>query len=162
MEMDYCRPFLDSLKKMIVEMANIKAKEKKSFSPEDKVLTSKGVTSIINFSGKVKGRLVLDLEQELAAAVAENITGKVFDSAKDNKLLSAIAEFNNIVAGDGITSLNNKYSLGLNLIPPVVFSGKGAVICIDKMPSASAECSTQYGTVRINVAFERREAYLWM
>ncbi len=158
MKMDYCRPFLDSLKKIIVEMANIKVKGRQAFYPEDKVLVSKGVTSIITFAGKVKGRLVLDMEQELAAAVAKNITGYTFDSIKDNQLLATIAEFNNIVAGDGVTSLNNKHSLGLNLIPPVAFSGKGAVICIDKMPSASVECKTQYGTLRLNVAFEGEDA----
>ena len=78
-----------------------------------------------------------------------------FTSVKDNLVLATISEMNNIISGDGLTILNNSYNLGLRLAPPIVFTGKGTVICIPKIhPNSIDFMSPKYGKLKLNIAFE--------
>lgn len=148
-------PFVNSTKDMLKQMADIDIAVSGTFQDEEDSIASYGVSSIISFAGKVKGRFLLDMEPGVALTIAQNITGVYYNSPKDNMVLASISELNNTIAGDGITNLNNTYSLSLRLAPPVVFTGKDTVISIPKIPSASLHCTTRYGKLRINVAFER-------
>ena len=154
MDMELCSPFLDSLKSILMKMASVEAVTSKQFYAEDREISSKGVSSIISFNGKLKGRLLLDMGQSTALSLVKSITAKSFDTAKELIVLAAISELNNIIAGDGITFLNDKYFMELRLVPPIVFVGSNALICLDKIPSLSAVCTTKYGDVKINIAFE--------
>lgn len=90
----------------------------------------------------------------MALAIAKSITGTDYDSVKEYLVLASIQELNNIIAGDGITKLNNQYTLGLRLAPPIVFTGKDTVISIPKIEPASIDCVTTYGKLKVNLAFE--------
>ncbi|MCX7841946.1 MAG: chemotaxis protein CheX [Clostridia bacterium] len=148
-------PFKKSIAGVLRQMSGIELRTTEVFHPETEDIESYGVSSIISFSGKIKGRLLLDIEQSLALEIAKNIVGQEFSSEKEYMVLAAISELNNIVAGDAITALNNMHSLSLRLAPPVVFAGKGAAICIPKLNSYSMYCTSEYGKLRLNAAFER-------
>ena len=150
-------PFINSVKQIFKQMANMEVSLKGAFGSESDEIVSYGVTSIINYTGKVKGRFLLDMEPGVALAAAQNVTGMGYESVKDIMVLATISEMNNIIAGGAISTLNNLYSLGLWLAPPFVFTGKDAVICIPKVSSASVDCTTLYGKLKVNVAFERSE-----
>jgi chemotaxis protein CheX len=148
-------PFENSVKDIFMQMAGIEISLQDGFYPEIDEITSYGVSSIISFVGKIKGRLLLDMEKSLALAIAKNITGTEYTSTNEYMVLASISELNNIISGDGITQLNNLYSLSLRLAPPIVFSGKDAVICIPKISSVSLNCMTPFGNLKVNAAFER-------
>ena len=148
-------PFFSSVQTILKQMANIEVAFDGAHFDESDEIVSLGVSSIIAFAGKIKGRLLLDMEKELALAIAENITGTKYALANEYMVLASISELNNIIAGDGVTQLNNQHSLGLRLAPPIVFSGKETVICIPKISSASINCVTKYGKMKVNAAFER-------
>jgi chemotaxis protein CheX len=148
-------PFINSVKKILLDMANMEVVIKGAFSDESEEIATYGVTSVINYTGKVKGRFMIDMEPGLALALAQNVNGIYYDSVKDSMVLATISEMNNIIAGHAVSTLNNLYSLGLWLSPPYVFSGKDIVVCIPKIPSASIDCQTKYGRLKVNVAFER-------
>lgn len=155
MNLEFYKPFVNSTKTILAQMANIKVLMNEDFYPEANQIVSNGVSSVITYIGKVKGRLVLDMEPQTAIIIARNITGRHFNTTKDMTVLAAISELNNIIAGDGITYLNNKYFLELKLVPPIVFTGKSSVICLPQIPSISTDGITEYGKLKINVAFER-------
>lgn len=148
-------PFIESVKSILMQMTNIELEPDGECIAEDDEVVSYGVSSIISYSGKLKGRLLLDMEKELALKIAENITGNIYTSTNEYMVLASISELNNIIAGDGITKLNNEYSYGLRLAPPIVFSGRDTVICIPKISSVSLNCKTPYGKMKVNAAFER-------
>ncbi len=147
-------PFAKSLQDMIQQMANIEVALEGNFYDEKEELISLGVTSIISFAGKIRGRLVLDMESALALAFAGEVNGRNFTSEHELMVLMSISELNNIVAGDANTYLNNQFHLSLRLAPPFVFAGKNTIIQTPKIPSSSIYCKTQYGKIKVNVGFE--------
>ncbi|MGE5582301.1 MAG: chemotaxis protein CheX [Bacillota bacterium] len=148
------QPYIDSTVSVLKDMADVEVEISGYFYPESDDIISYGVSSIITFMGKIRGRLVLDMDPELALKIAGNINSEEYKTAKDINVLTSISELNNIVAGHANTYLNNNYSLGLRLAPPVVFTGKKPIICIPKITSESIDCYTKFGRLRVNVAFE--------
>lgn len=157
MDMDLYSPFFNSAKTILKQMGRLEVTSNKPFYQESNEILSKGVSSIITCAGKLKGRILLDMEEDTAFDIIKSITGKSFQSVKEAGFLSAVSELNNIVAGDGITYLNNNYSLGLRLLPPAVMVGEELLICLDNVHSESIKCITKFGELRINVAFEGGE-----
>lgn len=155
MSVQLSNPFIDSTREILKKMADIDVNVTGALSSGDESIMSYGVSSIISCTGKIKGRLLLDMEQSLAVAIAQNITGYAYTSAKEYMVLASVSELNNIIAGNAITQINNQYSLGLRLAPPVVLTGRDVRISIPKISSASLDCVTKYGKLKINVAFER-------
>lgn len=155
MDIQYYKSFVNSIKDIMMQMANIKLEPQGDFTIGNDEIISYGFSSIIAYTGKIKGRLLIDMEQSLALAIAKNITGTDYASEREAMVLAAISELNNITAGDSITKLNNGFSLGLRLAPPIVFTGKDIVICVPKIDSLSMEFAALQGKLRLNIAFER-------
>jgi chemotaxis protein CheX len=148
------QPYLDSIQDVLRDMAGIEIEPGGYFYPNHTDIVSYGVASIITFMGKIKGRLLLDMDPELAIQIAGNINDEKFTNTREFMVLTTISEVNNVIAGKAITSINNTFSLGLRLAPPIVFTGKKPIICIPKISSESLDCYTKNGRLRINVAFE--------
>lgn len=157
MDTRLCDPFLNSIIKIIKKMCNIDISTNGSYYSNHGEIKSLGVTSIISFSGKAKGRFLIDLEKDLALRMAENLSEGKYDTVKDFMVLASIGEVNNTIAGDAITDLNNMYSLSLRLAPPIVFTGINAIISVPKYDPVSLNCSTCFGNLNVNIAFEEGE-----
>lgn len=138
-----------------MEMASVKVDILGAFGSETQEFPSLGITSVIHFTGKVRGRFLLDMETGLALTVAQNVLGNMCSSVRNTMVLATISEMNNIISGAAVSVLNNKYALGLWLSPPYIFTGKNCLISLPKMQSASVNCNTLYGKLKVNVAFER-------
>jgi chemotaxis protein CheX len=149
-------PYLISIREIIHQMAGITIEATGDEVPENEEITAyKGVTSIITFAGRIKGRLLLSLEASLAITIAGNTTGEEAESIRDMTVLTTISELNNIVAGDANTHLNNKFKLGLRLAPPVVLAtSKETIISLPKITSRTVEYLTDQGKLKVNIAFE--------
>ncbi len=150
-------PFIRSVSDNFALMANMKVDILGAFCSETEEFMSYGVSSIINYTGKIRGRFLLDMEPGVALSITQNVMGVYYDNVKDSMVLAAISEMNNIISGNAVSVLNNAYSLGLWLSPPYIFTGKNALIALPKIQSASVECNTLYGKLKVNVAFERGE-----
>lgn len=154
MDNRYAQPFVHSVQNIVKQMADLDVEVTSELYPEHDDLVSLGVTSIINFIGNVKGRLLLDMEPALAMQIAKNINQEDFESVKELLVMASISEMNNIIAGDANTTLNNEFGLKLRLAPPIIFTGKDAIVSIPRIQSASMDCSTSAGKLKINIAFE--------
>lgn len=154
MDPQLARPFANSAKEMIKQMTGIEVMIDDNFYSENEELVSFGISTIISFSGKVKGRLLLNLDPELALAIANKINQANYNAVSELMVLASISELNNIIAGDANTVLNNQYNLGLRLAPPIVFAGENTLIGIPKIASISINGQTEYGKLQVNIAFE--------
>ncbi len=148
------QPYFDSAQTVLHDMAAVRIEPGGYFYPDHNDIMSYGVASIITFMGKIKGRLLIDMDPELALQIARNINDEQFDNTKEFMVLTTISEVNNVIAGKANTILNNNFSLGLRLAPPIVFTGKKPIVCIPKINSESIDCYSKHGRLRINVAFE--------
>lgn len=146
--------FGTSTKNIIKEMLDLDIKGMDSLKEEPGEIHSMGVSSIITFAGTRKGRLLIDMEPGLALYVANTLLGEEYDNIKNQMVLSTVSEINNIVSGDAVTQLNNSYSMSLRLAPPIVFTGQDVIISIPKISSLSSWGDTDYGRIRINIAWE--------
>lgn len=151
-------PFSTSLPVIFKEMAGIVVKLESTVISEYEQIPVLGVVSVINFHGKIKGRVLIDMEPIVAITIAENLLRERFSNEKDKMVLATVSELNNIICGRAILPINNDLGFKLVMSPPYVFTGKKATICISKIPSASFIYSTLYGQkVKLNVAFEKEE-----
>lgn len=155
--MQLYHPFVRSASDTLALMAGIKTEVLSAFGSETHEFESLGITSVIHYTGKIRGRFLMDMEPGLALAATQNITGGLYGSVRDSMVLAAISELNNIIAGSAVSALNNEYKLELWLSPPYVFTGKSCLIALPRMQSASMDCRTLHGKLKINVAFERSD-----
>ncbi len=156
-KMQLYHPFVKSTADTLALMAGIRAEVSNAFGSEMHEFESLGVTSVIHYTGKIRGRFLLDMEPGLALTATQNISGAIYGSVRDSMVLAAISELNNIISGSAISALNNEYQLGLWLSPPYIFTGSSCLIALPRMQSASVDCRTLYGKLKINVAFERSD-----
>lgn len=154
MDIDLYQIFGTSAKSMIKEMLDLDIRGMDKMDEEPGEILSMGVSSIITFAGTRKGRLLIDMDQSLALHVANTLLGEEYGHIKNPMVLATVSELNNIISGDAITKLNNSYSMGLRLAPPIVFTGQDVIISIPKINSLSSWGDTDYGRIRINIAWE--------
>lgn len=147
-------PFGSSTKDIIKEMSGIDIVGMDSLEEEGDEIASLGVSSIITFAGAKKGRLLIDLEPDLALYMTAMVMGGAYENVKDQMVLSLVSEVNNIIAGNAITEINNSYSMDIRLAPPVVFAGEEVVISIPRLRSLTSWGDTDHGRFRINIAWE--------
>ena len=87
--------------------------------------TSHGIAVIIGVTGQCHGRVIVDCAEETATRFMQ----KVFKSedVSQNEVLNGLAEFANIVAGHGVSQINDKYKgLEFRLTPPQYFVRKSS------------------------------------
>lgn len=155
MSMQLSNPFFSSVKSIMKSMADVDVDVTGTIVTGNDEIVSYGVTSMVACVGRIKGRLLIDMEQSLAVALAQNITGVYYASAKEYMVLAAISELSNIIAGDATTTINNEFSLDLRLATPIILTGRDVIVSIPKLSSTSLDCVTRYGRLKINIAFER-------
>jgi len=71
-------PFVESVKKVLKEKADIEICEEK-FYTENKDVQSLELPVFVNFFGRIKGKFLIDMKRDLAFALAKNIKGEDFD-----------------------------------------------------------------------------------
>jgi chemotaxis protein CheX len=147
-------PYINSVRTILRDMTAIEITEINEVNTEQDEFASYGVSSAITFSGKIKGRFVIDITPDLARAMIFNMTGEKMDNVKDLLFLAGISEMNNTIAGDANTVLNNEYSLSLRLAPPIVFAGKNIMVATSKTESVTFEGTTKQGNFKLNIAFQ--------
>lgn len=111
------------------------------------------IAAIVGVVGKNKGRVQVEISAKLAGKMYDHANG---EPAKDEQeLCFYLAEFANMIAGKGITVLNNTYKgANLRLTPPAIFVGNNLDITTSKISSASKSFDTENGTAKIVIGFE--------
>ncbi|MDU2065988.1 MAG: hypothetical protein E6713_14270, partial [Sporomusaceae bacterium] len=76
-------PFSASLVRMVFAMTKLQCTSFGATNYSVKPITSFGVASLIHLTGKICGRIMLDVEAEVALALTEKITGTRYTSARE-------------------------------------------------------------------------------
>ena len=148
-------PFTLSIWNTLSSMSSMLFSPEGNFYTNQGDLNSFGATVVVGFSGKIKGRFLIDLEGKLAIELAAKLNGENYNSIKDPMVIATLSEIGNITAGDAITAINNEFSYGLRLVPPVVFLGDNMVVGLQNMESYTMDFKNGCGKLKINVAFEK-------
>ena len=117
---------------------------------------SHGVAIIVGLTGSKQGRVIIDLTNEVALEFSKRILDS--DDISDEDLLNCVAEYANIVAGHGVSQINNLYKekeVEIRLTPPSILIGESLSIINPKLSSCTATADTEIGEVHLNVGFVR-------
>jgi CheY-specific phosphatase CheX len=147
-------PYFSSARKTIKQIAGLDIEECEDKDLDNGEIISYGVGSIINFTGKIKGRFMIDLEPDLAFLTASKILGRPCDNLKDKDFIAAVAKLNNIIATDANGYINDTYSLELRLAAPVAYTGKSVILLTPKVFSSTLLCKTSFGRIKLNIGFQ--------
>lgn len=154
MEMELLQPYLDSVGEVVSQMADIVLTQVAGNADEPEGFSSLGVSSVITFTGKRKGRLIIDLSPELAMEVTRRVVGEPCDSIKDRMLAAVISEMNNTIAGNANTVLNNQYGYGLRLAPPIAATGTNMTVSSIHMEARTFFYHSEFGDLKVNIGFQ--------
>jgi chemotaxis protein CheX len=146
--------FNTNVVKVFAEFLELKVNKEGDLTEEKEDLVSLGISSIISFTGKANGRVMLDVEPQLALLLANHLTGENFTNVKDPLVLASVSELNNMITGNSVVDLNNSYDLDLWLAPPIVMAGTNMIIALPKLKSYSYGFDSGKGKVRYNIAFK--------
>lgn len=127
-----------------------------TFVPADDllpVLDEKKFSLIVGIVGNNKGHVLLELNESLARKIFEAMNS--FPPEDDLELYLHLAEFANMVSGNGLTNINNFFKGSeLRLTPPAIFAGKNLEITSNKVSSAGGSYCSEYGNLRLEVGME--------
>lgn len=139
----------DALKEISEEMVGFRINRSESVE----TLENETVCVVIGMVGKHRGRIILRTGIRTAQIMAEKINGeKLKDLAE---LYLCISEFTNVLCGNAVTYLNNRYrGTELRLTPPAVFEGQGVEITTPNIESSIIYFTSQNGSVTVDVGIE--------
>jgi DNA-binding NarL/FixJ family response regulator len=144
--------FIAALKKNIVEMTGMGIPVVNHSSGHK--LISHGLAVIIGITGSQQGRIMLDVSMSIAREFAKKLLGT--ESVSDEDVFNSIAEFANIIAGHGVSQINNllrDQEFEIRLTPPSVLIGETIAIINPKMASNTITAQMDIGPLYMNVGF---------
>lgn len=145
----FCDCFYEAFQKMVTSIPGLAI----SLNHEAKEIGGKTLSAIVGVVGLNKGRVNLEMNENLARKIYECANGETAGDEMD--LCFYLAEFTNMVTGNGITALNNTYKgINLRLTPPAIFAGDNLEITTPQVMTVAKLFHTQYGTIRIVIGFE--------
>ena len=140
----------DAFQKVVSQLTGI------SFTPvieSPSITDEKKFSLIVGWVGHNKGRVLLELNEKLALKIFEAMNGAPPDD--DLELYLHLAEFANMVSGNGITGINDFYkSSELRLTPPAIFAGRKLEISSPKVSSVGCSYCSEYGGIRMQIGIE--------
>lgn len=148
--------FVTAFEKNLADMAGLKS-ETELLPGTSTTFVSNGMAIIVGITGSRQGRVILDVSDDIAQYLSEKILG---DQASEEDLLNSLSELANIIAGHGVSQINNLYKdkkLELRLTPPSILLGKSLSIINLKLAASTIKANTGVGTVYMNVGFMGRK-----
>ncbi len=152
MKAEYINPFLEAVNYVLQEVIpgiNIK---RLPLAKVQTPISTRGCSSLIGVTGDVDGRVVLDMEREVAIVLASAMAQETYTQF-DTNVSSAINELTNMLCGHAITNLNNS-GKKLDISAPTLIIGKDVVL-YDSMIVGEAiliTLETTYGIIYVNIA----------
>ena len=145
----FSKYFADAFQKLTRNITGLKFT--KSIQPIP--LDGKKFLAIVGVAGMNRGRILVEINEKLAEKMFE-ITNDTSPEDED-ELFFYLAEFANVIGGNGLTSINNAYrGIELRLTPPVVFAGENLEFNTTRIQSTSMFYHEEHGMIRIEIGFE--------
>jgi chemotaxis protein CheX len=144
-----CNCIENAFQKVVYEVAELK------FTRDDNLPKSDGkkYLVVVGLVGLNNGRILFEMNEGLAQKIIEGMNGEPLENDAD--IYPCLAEFTNMVSGNGIISINNNYiGNDLRLTPPVIFMGNDLEVTSLKVDSVLRSYHTENGAVQIEVGFE--------
>jgi chemotaxis protein CheX len=117
---------------------------------EEAAYRRKGVAALIAIKGDIEGRIILDLESEVAMKVAAILTGAdAVDS--EQTVRETVCELANMVIGNSVTLLNDQ-GYKFKVFPPEIHVNDEGLACTRDTEAMVLAIETTCGNIYLNIA----------
>lgn len=149
MRMELIQPFINAADAVFAESLDAPTTIK-DLSMEEDTYRRKGIAALIAIRGDIEGRVILDLEPQVALNVAAKLAGGEI-AASEQVVRETVCELANMVIGNSVTLLNDQ-GFRFKVFPPEVHSDE-AGLAGSKDTEAMVLCmETPCGEIYLNIA----------
>ena len=149
MRMELIQPFIGSLDAVLAEMMNAPATIA-DLSMQEEGYRKRSLAAVVTFKGQIEGRIVLDMEPQVAAKVAAVLAGAEVDAA-DALVSEAVCELANMVIGNAVTQLNDR-GFEFKVFPPEVLTQEQCEAAGQESEATILCFETPAGNVHLNIS----------
>jgi chemotaxis protein CheX len=149
MKMELIQPFINAADAVLSQGLN-SPMEIGNLTMEQEAYRRRGVAAMVELSGDIEGRIILDLAPQTAAKIASQLAGTDLPES-DDLVQEAVCELANQVIGNAIATLNDQ-GFHFRVHPPCLHTSEhGAENTVDI--EAMVLCfETSSGSVFMNIA----------
>lgn len=153
MRVEYINPFVEAAFSVLSEVLETEIERGELYlkSTSQPVL---GVATIVGLAGDVEGRVLFDMSQETALAVASAMNGEELASL-DELAKATITELSNMITAQAVTKLHD-LGFKFDLTPPAIFTGENMEVSDSGVEALIVPIQLTQGRVEINVAIRER------
>ena len=149
MKMELIQPFINAADAVFAEAlqgpTNIG-----DLQMEEEAYRRKGVAALIAIKGDIEGRIILDLESEVAMKVAAILTGA--EAVDDEQTVrETVCELANMVIGNSVTLLNDQ-GYKFKVFPPEIHVNDEGLACTRDTEAMVLAIETTCGNIYLNIA----------
>jgi len=153
MRVEYINPFVEAAFNILREVlgGDIKRGELFLKSASQPVL---GVAAIVGLAGDVEGRVLFDMTNKTAVAVASAMNAEELPSLNDLGK-ATITELANMITAQAVTKLH-ELGFKFDLTPPAIITGDNMEVTDTEVEALIVPVETDQGKIEINVAIRER------
>jgi CheY-specific phosphatase CheX len=149
MRMELIQPFINAADAVFAESLQAPTKIV-DLSMDENIYRRKGVAALIAIKGDIEGRVILDLEPQVAMSVAGHLAGSPLPES-EQVVRETVCELANMVIGNSVTLLNDQ-GFRFKVFPPEIHMNEdGLAGSVDT--EAMVLCiETPCGQIYLNIA----------
>ena len=153
MRVEYINPFVEAAFNILKEVlgTDITRGELYLKSSSQPIL---GVTAIIGLTGDVEGRVLFDMTQKTALAIASAMNGEEL-TKMDELAKATINELANMITAQSVTKLS-ELGYKFDITPPAIFTGEKMEVSDASIEALIVPIEMPLGKLEINVAVKEK------
>jgi chemotaxis protein CheX len=149
MKMELIQPFINAADAVLSQGLS-GATKVANLSMEEEGYRRKGVAGMVALSGDIEGRIILDLEPQVAVRVASHYAGTELPES-DSLIKETIFELANQVVGNAVCALNDE-GFRFRVHPPALVTSEEGDKSSEDVEALMMCFETAMGSVFMNVA----------
>jgi chemotaxis protein CheX len=149
MKMELIQPFINSADAVLAESMQCETRIG-DVSMEEETYRRKGVAALIEITGDIEGRIILDTDASTAMEIAKHLAGGDIEASED-LVRETVCELANMVIGNAVTSLNDQ-GFRFKIAPPEVHTAEQGLSGSEETEALVMCFETSKGSVFMNIA----------
>ena len=153
MRVEYINPFVEAAFNVLKEVLGQEIERGELYlkSTSQPVL---GVAAIVGLAGDVEGRVLFDMADETALAVASAMNGEELKQM-DELAKATVTELVNMITAQAVTKLQ-ELGFQFDLTPPAIITGQNMEVSDSGVEALIVPVQLDQGKIEINVAVRER------
>ena len=149
MRLDYINPFIDAATSVLTMLTGMPV-ERGTMELRRDASATKEVMAVIGMAGEVEGRVILEMNNDTALAMAGIMNQEPFEELS-HLAQDTLMELTNLVVAKAVSMLNEQGFL-FKLTPPLIFTGANLSTASMNLETLVIRLHASAGEMNLNVA----------